>query len=122
MVDKVKCGNKDCKLFDVAVPVSNLYINRVAPLEGPWPCPACGDGMKIAHVIPNNYKGNGPKTMPKRRVESKPSSSRTVGKKKPARRKSVKRRVAFLGMGKAAPSLFKQRKSKSAGRKRGPQK
>jgi hypothetical protein len=25
MVDKVKCGNKDCKLFDVVVPVSNLH-------------------------------------------------------------------------------------------------
>jgi len=64
MVDKVKCGNKVCKLFDVVVPVSNLYINKVAPLDGPWPCPECGDEMKIAHVIPNKYKGNGSKAMP----------------------------------------------------------
>ena len=121
MVDKVKCCNKDCKLFDLVVPVSYLYINKIAPLDGPWPCPGCGDKMKIAHVIPNNYKGNGSKTMPKRVVASKPSSSRTVAKK-PARRKSVKRKIAYLGMGKAAPSLFKQQKPKSAGRKRGPQK
>jgi hypothetical protein len=37
MVDKVKCSNKECKLFDVVVPVSYLYINKVAPLDGPCP-------------------------------------------------------------------------------------
>jgi hypothetical protein len=121
MVNKVKCGNKNCKLFDVLVPVSNLYINKVAPLDGPWPCPECGDEMKIAQVIPNSYKSNGSKTMPKRLVASKPSSSRTVAKKL-ARRKSVKRKIAYLGMDKAAPSLFKQQKPKSASRKRGPPK
>jgi hypothetical protein len=122
MVDKVKCCNRDCKLFDMVLPVSTLYINKVAPLDGPWPCPACGDEMKIAHVIPNNYKGSGTKTMPKRTVASKPSSSRAVGKR-PARRKSAARRIAYLGMGKAAPSVFtKRQKPKSVGRKRGPHK
>ena len=93
MVDKVKCGNKDCKLFDVVVPVSNLYINRIAPLDGPWPCPECREEMKIAHVIPNSYKGNSSKSMPKR-ITTSQTASRTVGKK-PARRKSVKRKVAY---------------------------
>lgn len=114
------CANKDCKLFDVAVPVSNLYVNRTAPLYGPWPCPGCGEEMKIAFVIPNSYKGNSSKTMPKRMATSQ-SVSRTVGKK-PARRKSVKRKVVYPGMGKAAPSLFKKQKPKSTGRKQGPRK
>jgi hypothetical protein len=57
MVDKVKCRNQECKLFEVAVPVTNLYINRVAPLDGLWPCPVCGEEMKVAHVIPQQHEG-----------------------------------------------------------------
>jgi hypothetical protein len=120
MVDKVKCRNQECKLFDMAVPVTNLYINRVAPLDGPWPCPVCGEEMKVARVIPNNLKGTGSKSTP-RRITASQTASRTVGKK-PVRRKSVKRKVAYLGMGKAAPSWSKEQKPKSAGRKQGPRK
>jgi len=34
MVDKVKCGNKVCKLFDVVCRSPISYINKVAPLDG----------------------------------------------------------------------------------------
>ncbi len=118
MVDKIKCGNKECKLFDVVVPVSKLYLNRIARLDGPWPCPECGQLMKIGHVIPNSYKGGSPKGMPRRITASQPTS-RPVAKKA-ARRKSTK--LKLLGTGKAATTMFKKQKPKSAGRKRGPQK
>lgn len=120
MVDKVKCGNKECTRFNAVVPVTNLYINRIAPLDGPWPCPDCGEEMKIAHVIPNSHKGNGSKSSP-RRITASPPGSRTVARK-PARRKTVKRKIAFLGMGKVTPSWLKEPKPKSAGRKQGPRK
>jgi hypothetical protein len=119
MVDKVKCGNKECKEFGKPVPVSLYFINKIAPLDGPWPCVVCGEPMKVALVIPDNYKGNGGKSMPKRITTSHPTS-KTVGKK-PVRRKSVKK-ITYLGVGKAAPSMFKKQKPKSAGRKQGPRK
>jgi|HubBroStandDraft_1064217.scaffolds.fasta_scaffold946869_1 hypothetical protein len=116
MVTKVKCGNKDCELFDIVVPVSNLYINHIAALDGPWPCQKCGEPMKVAARVLETYKGTGAKRMSRQMVGASSSTTHTVGKKR-SRRKSV-RKITLLGMGGAAPSMFKKQRSKSAGRKR----
>lgn len=116
MVDKVKCGNKECKEFGKLVPVTLFMFGKIAPLDGPWPCGACGEPMKIAVVIPDNYKPGASKSMPRRITAYHPAKPKTVAKK-PARKKSMIK-IMLLGMGTGKSTMFKKQRPKSAGRKR----
>lgn len=121
MVKSVKCKNDKCEAFGVVQQASVLFINRIAPLSGPFNCPICEEKMQIVEVIPDNYKGNySSKSMPKRAVSSTSRSS-----SKPARGKRVAKKtliVKFPGMGTAKSPMFKKQTKKTAFRKSGPRK
>lgn len=113
MVDKVKCGNKECKNFDIAIPVSNLYINRTAPLNGPWPCQVCREDMKIAVVIPDSYKRGGTKHMTSKPI-TQPISQKKVRTKKVKFRKLTVKGATLGGI----KQVKKSTRKKSPARKR----
>lgn len=122
MVKSVKCKNDKCGAFGIVQQVSVLFINKVAPLSGPFNCPICKDKMQIVEVIPENYKGKPlSKSMP-RRIATSPSRPSS----KPPRRKKVAKKlvkqVRLLGMGTAKSSQFKRPTQKTASRKSGPRK
>ncbi len=119
MVKSVKCKNDKCKAFGIVQQVSVLFINKVAPLSGPFNCPMCKEKMQVVEVIPGNYKGNPlSKSMP-RRIATSPSRPSS----KPARRKKVAKKLVkrVLGMG-TAKSSFKKQAKKTASQKLGPRK
>lgn len=82
MVTKVKCVTKGCEWENQVFSVSVLFVNKIAPLDGPYPCPKCEQEMKVVAHVPANYKpGAGAKTIT-RRAASKPGTKKAVGKKK----------------------------------------
>jgi hypothetical protein len=116
MITKVKCGTNGCELKDRVFTTTALFLNKIAPLDGPFPCPKCDKPMKVVERIPANYKGgSGAKRMP-RTTTSKPTAKKPVGKKK------VKKAITLKGIGKSLGVRYKKPTKNAGPRKRGPSK
>ena len=115
MVTKVKCVTKGCEWENQVFPVTVLFINRIAPLDGPYPCPKCDQEMKVVARVLASYKpGSGAKAAP-RRAASKPTK-KAVGKKK---FKGIKVKMSNPVLG-GRKSSKKPSPKKPGPRKRGP--
>jgi hypothetical protein len=109
MIETVKCVTKGCDLEGQVRSAASLFFNRIAPLDGPFICPICGNPMKVVTRIPLN-KGKSGKPMS--RTSSRPTGHK-VGKKKV--RKALTVTGAFVG---GAKRKSKAAPKKPAGRKR----
>ena len=115
----MKCVKEGCELKDQVIPTSVLFINKVAPLDGPFPCPKCGEPMKVVARVRTDYKGNsGAKTTP-RRTAAKPPPKKPIGKKRKPKGIKIKTSGPFLGYQKPTK---KAGSKKPTPRKRGPSK
>jgi hypothetical protein len=120
-ITKVKCTTKGCELENQVFTTTALYLNRIAPLDGPFICPRCEKPMSVVDRVPANYKGNsGAKTMP-RRMSARPANKRpsTAGRKRKSKGTKIKITGTLLGY-KKPPR--KAGTKKSGQRKRGPSK
>ena len=120
MITKVKCVTVGCEMKDQVITTTALFINKVAPLDGPFNCPKCGMSMKVVARVPANYKGNSGAKSPPRGTVSTPTAKKSskVGKKRKPKGIMIKTSGSFLGykpLTKAAPK-------KPGQRKRGPSK
>lgn len=121
VITKVKCTTKGCDLENQVLTTTALYLNRIAPLDGPFICPRCEKPMKVVDRIPANYKGNsGAKTMPRRisarLVTKRPS---TAGRKRKSKGTKIKITGTLLGYRKSPKKAGTKRPGQ---RKRGPSK
>jgi hypothetical protein len=102
MVEKVKCTKEGCDRKGKIITTTALFMSKIAPLDGPFPCPNCGEPMKIVQSTPANYKGNsGAKTKPRRAIIM-PATKKPVGKKKTFKGIKIKMSNPVLGRRKAA--------------------
>jgi hypothetical protein len=111
MIKTVKCVTKGCELKDYVVTTTALFLSKIAPLDGPFPCPKCGKPMKVVARIPAN-KGKSGKTVS--RPSSKPPAKKLVGRKK--RPKGIKIKIGGRKLG----TRYKNPTKKPGARKRGP--
>jgi hypothetical protein len=121
MITKVKCTTKGCNLKDQVLTTTALYLNKIAPLDGPFICPKCEKPMKVVNSVPVNYKGDsGVKTMP-RRISAEHTTKKpfTAGRKGKSKVTKIKIAGTFLGYQK---SQKKAGTKKPGQRKRGPSK
>src|ERR1700733_10830179 len=113
MIKTVKCVTKGCELEDRIVTTTALFLSKIAPLDGPFTCPKCGEPMKVVSRIPVN-KGKSGKTIPRS------TASRTTGHKvgKKTRKPGIKIKVGRGSLG----TRFKKPPTKADPRKPGPRK
>ncbi len=121
MITKVKCVTVGCELKDQVITTTALFISKVAPLDGPFNCPRCGNPMKVVARVPANYKGNSGAKIPPRRIISTPTAKKSfiVGKKRKSKGTKIKTMGTLLGYKK---STKKAGTKKPGQRKRGPSK
>jgi len=119
MITKVKCVKEGCELKDHVISTSVLFINNVAPLDGPFPCQRCGEPMKVVSRVPSAYKGNSAAKTSARRTSAKPGAKRLVGKKRKPKGIKIKMSGALSGYQKLTKKAGAR---KSGPRKRGPSK
>ena len=120
MIMKVKCVIEGCEFKDRIIPTAVLFLNRIAPLDGPFPCPGCGEPMKVVQSVPTNYKGSGAKTMSRTKA-SRPTVKRAVGRKKVAK-KGTRLKLGGITLGSPFKNPTKKVGKKPGPRKRGPSK
>jgi hypothetical protein len=111
MIKTVKCVTKGCDVEGQVLTTTALFLNRIAPLDGPFICPKCGNHMKVVARIPAN-KGKSGKTMP--RTTSRPPAKKSIRKKLGTGLK--------IKIGKRLGSRFKKPPTKAAPKKPGPRK